>query len=92
MMRQGVKFVRTVAQAFGPALGNETSPGPGVQTDEQIEQWLVSSAARTGYHPSGTCAMLPKSQGGVVNAKLQVYGFGSSRLILPKMRLRTLMG
>jgi choline dehydrogenase len=79
-MRQGVKFVRTVAQAFGAAFGNETTPGPGVQTDQQIEAWLISSAASTQFHPSGSCSMLPKSQGGVVNAKLQVYGLGMSQI------------
>jgi len=39
-------------------------------------KWLVNQV-RTEYHPAATCAMLPQSQGGVVNAKLQVYGLGT---------------
>jgi hypothetical protein len=77
-MRQGVKFVRTVGAAYGATFGTEITPGPTVQTDQQIEEWLVSTAVGTQFHPTGSCAMLPKSQGGVVNAKLQVYGLGMS--------------
>lgn len=74
-MRQGVKFVRTVGAAYGATFGTEIAPGPTVQTDQQIEDWLVSTAS-TQFHPTGSCAMLPQAQGGVVNAKLQVYGLG----------------
>ena len=30
------------------------------------------------FHPGCTCAMLPQSQGGVVDANLKVYGLGQS--------------
>jgi len=75
-MRQGIKFVRTVGAAYGATFGTEITPGPTIQTDQQIEDWLVSTAVGTQFHPMGSCAMLPKAQGGVVNAKLQVYGLG----------------
>lgn len=77
LMRQGVRFVRTVGAAFGDVLGAEITPGPDVQTDEQLEAWLVQGAANTQYHPTGSCAMLPKSKGGVVDADLRVYGLGA---------------
>ncbi|KAF8159180.1 hypothetical protein B0H34DRAFT_655044 [Crassisporium funariophilum] len=80
IMRQGVKLVRQVGEAFGTAFGAEVSPGPGVVTDEQIDQWLINEAAGTQYHPASSCAMLPKAQGGVVNAKLQVYGLANVRV------------
>jgi len=66
------------------SLGSETSPGPTVVTDEDIETWLLGQVG-TEYHPGSTCAMLPKSQGGVVNANLQVYGLGAWLLLQPSL-------
>jgi choline dehydrogenase len=42
--------------AFAPYDGGETSPGPSVQTDEEILDW-VARDAETALHPSCTCAM-----------------------------------
>ncbi|KAH9479090.1 GMC oxidoreductase family protein Mala s 12 [Psilocybe cubensis] len=81
LMRQGVRFVRSVGAAFGDVLGQELAPGPDVQTDEQIEAWLVQGAASTQYHPTGSCAMLPMAQGGVVDADLRVYGLLNVRVV-----------
>ncbi|KAF4611184.1 hypothetical protein D9613_007289 [Agrocybe pediades] len=80
IMRQGVRFVRSVGAAYGALFGEEIAPGPGVQTDEQLEQWLRDSAANTQYHPTGSCAMLPKEKGGVVDADLLVYGLANVRV------------
>lgn len=76
-MREGIKLARRVGQTspMSAALGAETLPGPGVTSDAQIDDYLKGNA-QTEFHPAATCAMLPKSQGGVVNAKLQVYGLG----------------
>jgi choline dehydrogenase len=76
-MREGLKLARRLGQAspMRDALGAETFPGPDVSSDSQIDEWLTKNA-QTEFHPAATCAMLPKSQGGVVNAKLQVYGLG----------------
>jgi choline dehydrogenase len=84
-MREGIKLVRTLKQTppFNNGLGPEVSPGPAVATDEQIEEWLINQAG-TQYHPIASCAMLPKSQGGVVNAKLQVYGLGTYFFVMVK--------
>ncbi|KAJ3513799.1 hypothetical protein NLJ89_g2751 [Agrocybe chaxingu] len=80
LMRQGVKLVRQVGIAFGETFGTETSPGPEVQTDEQLDEWLVNSAASTQFHPTGSCAMLPQNLGGVVDANLRVYGLANVRV------------
>ncbi len=37
--------------------------------------------AGTVYHPCGTCAMLPESAGGVVDADLRVYGVQGLRVV-----------
>ncbi|KAF8075295.1 hypothetical protein FPV67DRAFT_627841 [Lyophyllum atratum] len=82
IMREGIKLVRALKQTppFNSSLGNETVPGPTVGTDQEIETWLINQAS-TQYHPISSCAMLPKSQGGVVNAKLQVYGLANVRVV-----------
>ncbi|EDR05494.1 uncharacterized protein LACBIDRAFT_303329 [Laccaria bicolor S238N-H82] len=66
MMREGVKFARNVGVAFGTTLGTEITPGPDVQSNEQIEAWLRGSGASTQYHIARSCSMLPKELGGVV--------------------------
>jgi choline dehydrogenase len=35
----------------------------------------------TEYHPSGTCAMLPRELGGVVDETLKVYDVGGLRIV-----------
>ncbi len=43
-------------EAFAEFDGGETSPGPEVETDEQILDW-VAKDAETALHPSCTCRM-----------------------------------
>ena len=42
--------------ALAPFNGGELSPGPGVQTDEEVLAW-VARDGETALHPSCTCAM-----------------------------------
>ena len=78
-MREGVKLARRLGPTapLGTSLSDEIFPGPGVATDEDIDGWLAKVAS-TEYHPVATCAMLPESKGGVVDAKLNVYGLGET--------------
>ncbi|KAF8194646.1 mala s 12 allergen [Pholiota molesta] len=82
VLRQGVKLARQIAAAppLSNALGAEVTPGPTVQSDADIEAWLRTTVG-TEFHPCGTCAMLPLAKGGVVNAKLQVYGTANVRVV-----------
>lgn len=81
IMRQGIKLVRALGGALGGAwngaFGAELNPGPGVQTDEDIETWLRNEGANSQFHPSSSCGMLPRAHGGVVDSKLRVYGAGA---------------
>jgi len=81
LLREGIKLVRRVGKTapISDAFGAETSPGPDVSTDDQIDAWLAGVAA-TEFHPQATCSMLPRSQGGVVDAKLRVYGLANVRV------------
>jgi choline dehydrogenase len=62
--------------AFAKYDGGEISPGPSVQTDEEVLDW-VARDAETALHPSCTCAM-----GAVVDpATMRVYGLDGIRVV-----------
>ncbi|KIO34158.1 GMC oxidoreductase [Tulasnella calospora MUT 4182] len=81
LLREGIKLARKVGQTqpISTFVTAEVSPGPDVQTDEQVDAWL-RGVVSTEFHPSCTCAMLPLDQGGVVDAKLKVYGLANVRV------------
>jgi choline dehydrogenase-like flavoprotein len=54
--------------------------GTGPDTDEQWRAWITSSLQSTN-HPVGTCAMIPRRLGGVVDADLRVYGTSNLRVV-----------
>lgn len=49
-------------------------------TREQAKE-LVKEATFTSWHPVGTCAMLPRADGGVVDSNLKVYGVANLRIV-----------
>ena len=55
---EAIRAARTILgqPAFEPFDAGETSPGPSVETDEQILDW-VARDAETALHPSCTCRM-----------------------------------
>ncbi|KAF8263967.1 alcohol oxidase-like protein [Lactarius quietus] len=44
------------------------------EEDERLLEEFVRAQVATSWHSLGTCAMKPREQGGVVDAKLNVYG------------------
>jgi len=82
LMRQGLKLARKIA-ATSPlkdVLGQEVAPGPAVTSDDAIDDFVANGIV-TEFHPANTLAMLPRSQGGVVDAKLRVYGLQNVRVV-----------
>ncbi|OQE39988.1 hypothetical protein PENCOP_c006G00454 [Penicillium coprophilum] len=81
ILLEGIKMARKVGQTspMSKSLTKETSPGATVQSDEDWVEWLRKNAG-TEFHPSSSCAMLPEKQGGVVDAKLRVYGLANVRV------------
>ena len=76
MMRSMIRWIRkaheTEAMAvLGPV---EVQPGEDVQTDEEIDEFLVGSTSCSTAHNSGTCPMMPRELGGVVGPDLLVHG------------------
>ncbi|KAK0725181.1 hypothetical protein B0H67DRAFT_632509 [Lasiosphaeris hirsuta] len=79
---EGAKFARRIAQTkpMADIWAAEVEPGPAVQTDAQWREF-ATQAMGSFFHPAGTCAMLPESEGGVVGADLVVYGTENLRVV-----------
>jgi choline dehydrogenase len=79
--REWVEAIRTARNlltqpALDPFNGGEVSPGPSVQSDEEILDW-VAREGETALHPSCTCRM-----GTVVDPEsLRVYGVEGLRVV-----------
>ncbi|CAL1709883.1 unnamed protein product [Somion occarium] len=76
---QWVRSTWTKTKAFGSIIASESFPGPEVQTQAQWESWVKATFQSQG-HTTGTCSMLPRSEGGVVDPTLKVYGTSNVRV------------
>ena len=81
VMVKGVKMSREIInqKAFDQYRGAELNPGPDVQTDKEIEEF-VRANAETIYHPVGTCKM-GSDEFAVVDDKLRVRGVENLRVV-----------
>jgi choline dehydrogenase len=66
--------------AMGEFNGGELSPGPGVDTDKQILDW-VGRDGETALHPSCTCRMGTDSMSVVDPLTLRVHGLEGLRVV-----------
>jgi choline dehydrogenase len=83
--REWIEVVRTardiLAQpAWADLDGGELSPGPGVETDQEILDW-VARDAETALHPSCTCAMGTGERSVVDPATMRVHGVDGLRVV-----------
>ena len=80
-MTGGFRLMRKLmaAQPMDAYRGDEFSPGPAVQSDEQILTWIRNNS-QTAYHPIGTCRMGPAGPTTVVDDKLKVHGLEGLRV------------
>ena len=76
-LRQGRDIL--AAQAFKPWLGEERLPGPAVQSNAELEDF-IRATAETEYHPVGTCKTGSDPMA-VVDEKLRVRGIERLRVI-----------
>jgi choline dehydrogenase len=77
----GFKLIRKVfdAPAFREILAEEQLPGPSVQTDEEIRDF-IRTWAKTDYHPVGSCKMGVDDLA-VVDPELKVHGLAGLRVV-----------
>jgi len=83
--REWVETVRRTREilsqpAFAPFDGGEVSPGPGVETDEQILEW-VGREAETALHPSCTAKMGVGEDAVTDPESLAVHGVSGLRVV-----------
>jgi choline dehydrogenase len=79
-LREIVRFARRFF-ATPPAselVAHETSPGPDVRSDAQIDAWLRANV-RTAMHPTSSCAMGVDGMA-VVDGQLRVHGLSGLRI------------
>jgi choline dehydrogenase len=94
-----LQVVATTAPLSNKLKGNGTVYQPGyVALDEENVEAFVRENVQSEFHPIGTCAMLPRDKGGVVDEKLRVYGAKGLRVVdasvfplLPRANLQTLV-
>ena len=79
-MLRALKIGRRVSQApsFGRYRAVEVQPGPGVQDDTGLVEY-IRRAASTVHHPCGSCRMGPDANS-VVDAQLRVHGIEALRV------------
>jgi choline dehydrogenase len=83
--REWVEAVRCARQiltqpAFDELSGGELSPGPSVDSDEEILDW-VSRDAETALHPSCTCRMGIDDTAVVDPSSMRVHGLDGLRVV-----------
>ena len=83
-LRAAVQSVREIRKVMAqPSLTGvieqEIDPGPSIQSDEDIGDWIKSSVT-TMFHPVGTCRM-GKDDRAVVDGRLRVRGVDGLRVI-----------
>jgi choline dehydrogenase len=83
--REWVEAVRTARlilrqPAFEPYDDGELSPGPGVETDEEILDWIARDA-ETALHPSCTAKMGTDEMAVVDPASMRVHGVEGLRVV-----------
>jgi choline dehydrogenase len=84
VMADTLRFARAyyVANpAFAALEPQEVAPGPNVTSDADFAAYLARRLEPSLFHPCGTCAMLPRELGGVVDAELRVYGVRGLRVV-----------
>jgi choline dehydrogenase len=79
---ESIRVARSILgqPAFAPFDGGEISPGPSVETDEEILAW-VAKDAETALHPSCTCRMGVDDMSVVDPLTMKVHGTEGLRVV-----------
>lgn len=81
--RQCIRLTREIMaqSAMDAYRGDEIQPGPTVQSDAEIDEW-VKQNVESAYHPAGTCRMgSPDDPQSVVDPDCRVLGIQNLRVV-----------
>ncbi|CCC11111.1 hypothetical protein SMACR_03818 [Sordaria macrospora] len=85
LLARGVQFVESLVApntALGKLLNQTGRRLPQLKGDDlETAKEIVRERQISVFHVSGSCAMRPREQGGVVNERLQVYGAKGLRVV-----------
>lgn len=77
---EGIKFCRTLAAEYDELVEEEVVPGPKVESDAEIAQFVRDHA--WGHHASCTCAIgRPENEMAVVDSEFRVIGTRNLRVV-----------
>lgn len=78
---EGVRFMRRLmaTPAMRSVIAEETAPGPGRETDEDLIAYIRETGG-TVFHPCSTCRMGPDPRSYVVDPLLRVHGLEGLRV------------
>jgi choline dehydrogenase-like flavoprotein len=76
-----IRFVRTLTAPLiqRGLIAEETAPGPGVNSDEALADYVRDTA--WGHHASCSCAIGPLDRGGVLDSGFRVHGVRGLRVV-----------
>jgi choline dehydrogenase-like flavoprotein len=76
-----IQFARSIMASVnaGKTIAVEEKPGAHVQSDEALGAYVRDNC--WGHHASGTCAIGPREEGGVLDSAFRVHGTKSLRVV-----------
>lgn len=79
---EGINIARKILNqpAFQDFNGGELSPGPSVQTEEEVLEWIRKDA-ETAIHPCGTCKMGTDADAVVHPESMMVHGLENIHVV-----------
>ena len=81
----GSKLAREISNSgdMQTYFDGETTPGDNLEYDADLDQWVdyVKQNFRANWHAVGTCSMMAKELGGVVDSEARVYGVEGLRVV-----------
>ncbi|KAJ5083691.1 glucose-methanol-choline oxidoreductase-like protein [Penicillium angulare] len=88
MLARHTRYIDSIAasEPFSSMLKPGGKRSPGAPADlrtaslDEVKSYVVS-AAKSTFHPTSTCAMLPREKGGVVDARLRVWDTKGLRVV-----------
>jgi choline dehydrogenase-like flavoprotein len=80
-MVDAIRFVRRLTEPLRASgqIAEETAPGPGVDSDEDLARYVRDTA--WGHHASCSCPIGEPASGGVLDSQLRVHGVARLRVV-----------